>query len=327
MPAATVPATPVPSQPLAPHAELARLHARLLPADGVTERPLPGVLLARASHPELRMPVMYEPGVCFVLQGRKRCRLGHALHQYDPLHYLVASAPLALDCDITASPGEPLLGVVLRVDPGSLSELLLSMDAAHGSSAVPPAGIVTTALTPALLDAVRRLLEALQSDEDARVLGPGIVREIFYRVLTGEQGEALRAALAHRGDFGQIAKVLRRMHDDCAAPVDVPTLAQQAHMSLATFHAKFKTVTATSPMQYLKATRLHRARLLMLQDGLNASSAAARVGYESVSQFSREFKRLFGRTPTDEMDAVRGRLPRRAAAPASTPDPLQLSEA
>lgn len=178
-------------------------------------------------------------------------------------------------------------------------------------------------MTAAMTDAVRRLLEALSSPVDARILGPAIVREIFYRVLTGEQGDSLRAALSHRGEFGQISRAMRRIHRDCAAPLDVATLAKEAHMSAAAFHSKFKAVTSTSPMQYLKATRLHQARLLMLQDGVGVTAAAARVGYESASQFSREFKRLFQRTPSEEMAQLRGaQAPPQRSGTAAFPGPL-----
>jgi len=153
-----------------------------------------------------------------------------------------------------------------------------------------------------------RLLESLQAPLDCRVLGPQIVREICYRVLCGEQSGALRAVAARRGHFSQISKVLRRIHADYAAALDVESLAREASMSVSTFHQNFRDVTSTSPLQYIKSIRLHKARMLMAQEGLNASVAARQVGYESSSQFSREFKRFFGDTPVEQAAKMRAIL-------------------
>ncbi|XQU71490.1 AraC family transcriptional regulator [Cupriavidus sp. H18C1] len=170
----------------------------------------------------------------------------------------------------------------------------------EGARPAEVAGIQSTPLDDRLGDAVVRLLEALTSDMEAAVLGPAILREIYFRVLCGPQGAALRASLAYQSNFGRIGKALRMIHAGYDQPLSVDTLAGAAAMSVAAFHAAFKSVTGTSPLQYIKATRLHKARMLMIQQGLNASVAASRVGYESPSQFSREFKRFFGRSPIDE---------------------------
>jgi AraC-like DNA-binding protein len=149
-------------------------------------------------------------------------------------------------------------------------------------------------------DATVRLLEALLSPCESKLLGSSIVREITYRVLKGEQGGSLRAALTQGGHFGRIAKALRRIHAQYDHQLDVATLASEANMSVPAFHAHFKAVTSTSPIQYIKAMRLHQARLLIIRSGLTAATAAEHVGYESASQFSREFKRMFGRSPLEE---------------------------
>ena len=149
-------------------------------------------------------------------------------------------------------------------------------------------------------DAVFRLLEILESPNDSTILGPSIIKEITYRVLMGEQGRSLRLAFSSDHYLSRVAKVLKLIHSNYHRALDVATLAKEANMSIPTFHVHFKSVTSSTPIQYIKAIRLHQARLLMIRKGVNASQVSAMVGYESPSQFSREFKRYFGRTPVQE---------------------------
>ena len=152
---------------------------------------------------------------------------------------------------------------------------------------------------------VLRLLEALAEPLEAAVLGPALVREVYFRVLTGAQGGAMREALAMRGRFGSIGRVLRTIHAGYATTLDVGQLATEAGMSVATFHDHFRAITATSTMQYVKSTRLHQARLLMLRQGMTAEAASLAVGYASPSQFNRDFKRLFALPPAAEVARMR----------------------
>jgi AraC-like DNA-binding protein len=277
--------------------------------EGIHPTALDGVQLMRAGHPIPRMQVLYEPGIVIVGQGRKRGYLGDQVYTYDAHNYLVLSVPLPFECETEASPQEPMLAVTIRVDLAVLGELLMKMDGAH-DSAVPamPPGIYSTKLDVRLSQATVRLLECLGDPVEARILGPQVVREITYRVLCGEQGGALRAAAALHSRFGQVSRTVQRIHAEFARDLTVEELAHTAGMSPSAFHQNFKAVTSTSPVQYLKTIRLHKARLLMVHEGLRAGMAAERVGYESSSQFSREFKRLFGTSPVEETARMRRML-------------------
>ena len=278
---------------------------KLAPNEGYTLSTLDGVRFMRSDSPLGRTPVLYEPSIVIVCQGRKRGFLGDEIYLYDAQHYLVLSVPLPFSTETEASEAEPMLAISLRLDLTAVADLMLAIDQSQDHTNVAPRGMISTPLGGLLADATLRLLEALASPLEASILGPAIVREICFRVLVGEQGGAMRAALAHEGQFGKIAKALRRIHADYAQTLDVTHMAGDVGMSVPTFHAHFKTVTQTSPIQYIKSTRLHQARLMMIRDGLTAAAASARVGYESPSQFSREFKRFFGRSPVEEVRDVR----------------------
>jgi len=279
--------------------QMAALLARLAPNAGFTQSPLDDVKLMRANGPVARTPALYEPCICILVQGRKCGYLGDTVFSFDASHYLVLSVPLPFLTETDATAEEPLLGLSIRIDRTTLADLLVALESGSIVDAA-PATIMTTPLDARLSSSVLRLLEALASPLEARVLGPALVREICFHVLMGEQGGAMRAALTCQGHFGKIARALRRIHADYAGDLDVGTLAQDAGMSIPAFHAHFKTVTQSSPIQYLKAARLHQARLLMVRSGVTAATASFTVGYESPSQFSREFKRMFGRSPASE---------------------------
>lgn len=291
--------------PLPASIKMVRLLEKLAPNEGYTQSALDSVRLMRSDRPLGRTPVFYEPSIVIVCQGRKLGFLGDEVYIYDAQHYLVLSVPLPFSTETQASPEEPMLAVSIRLDLLELSDLITQIGATGRHPDAPPAGIASTPLAGHLAGATVRLLEVLTDPLDALVLGPGIVREICYRVLTGEQGGAMRAALTHHGRFGRVARALKRIHADYATPLNVAGLAEEAGMSVPAFHANFRTVTQTSPIQYIKSTRLHQARLMMIRDGVTAAAAAGRVGYESASQFSREFKRLFGRTPANEVRDMR----------------------
>jgi AraC-like DNA-binding protein len=285
----------------------------LAPAEGYTLTPLPDVRLLRADRPLSRTPVLYEPGIVIVVQGRKRGLLGDEVFVYDEEHYLVVSVPVPFTMETDASAGEPLLAIYLRLDHAMAAELCIQIDERQGASTATPRGLYASPMEDALSASVLRLLEALANPPEDELLGPALVREIYYRILTGAQGGSLRAALAQQGKFGMVARAIRMIHSRYADALTIDELASEAAMSAPTFHAHFRAMTGTSPMRYVQSTRLHQARLLMLREHTTAARAATAVGYESASQFSREFRRLFGRPPVEEVE----RMKRNFAMPAA----------
>ncbi len=273
--------------------------------DGVADSVLDNVKFVRSGKHLPRHSIIYEPFIMIIAQGRKIVYLGDEIYKYDTENYLVVTTPLPMECETNASPEEPLLGMWIKVDPVMISELLIKMDSTKPLSRSTPRGVYSSKLTRVIKDAVIRLLECLNDPVDGQVLGSQIVREIVYRLLCDEHGEALRLLAVRHGRFSQMAKVLNRIHTDFESKLNIESLAEEANMSISSFHSNFKTVTSTSPIQYIKEIRLQKARLFMVQDGLNATEAASKVGYESASQFSREFKRHFGHTPADEATRMR----------------------
>ena len=273
---------------------------RMATAEGYSESALDGVTFMRCNGALARMPALYEPSIVIVVQGTKRGFHDGKIYTYDANHYLVVSVPLPFEVETQATAEEPLLGLIIRVDFALAAELMLNLKESvlDQGEELPP--LFASRVDAKLDDAVFRLLEILESPNDSTILGPSIIKEITYRVLTGEQGRSLRLAFSSDHYLSRVAKVLKLIHSNYHRALDVATLAKEANMSVPTFHVHFKSVTSSTPIQYIKAIRLHQARLLMIRKGVNASQVSAMVGYESPSQFSREFKRYFGRTPVQE---------------------------
>ncbi len=287
---------------------LAELLGDLARGEGFSPSRLPGVKFMRSTSPIVRGQVSYDPSIVIVAQGRKRGYLGGQTFTYDANHYLVLSVPLPFECETVASPDGPLLGISIGVTPAVVAEIMMEMEKALPIPMGKPQAIRANPLDDRMYDAAIRLVRALGSADEARILAPQVVREITYRVLCGEEGGTLRALAAPHTHFGQISRALQRIHTDYATPIDMASLASEAGMSISTFHAHFKAVTSSPPLQYLKTIRLHKARMLMVNEGQTASSACRLVGYESASQFNREFKRFFGDTPAAVAEELRRSL-------------------
>ncbi|CAG0960513.1 RCS-specific HTH-type transcriptional activator RclR [Phycisphaerales bacterium] len=289
--------------------DMVRLIDSLAVREGTHETSLPGVWVSRRTNSEPRHPAIYQALLIFLAQGAKEVYLEDEVLRYDADHYLALALPVPVECEILkASPKEPLLAVSLVVDPAMLAEILISLDEPTTFDGALPRGIYASRTSPELRSTVVRLLECLHSPVDSRILGKQIVREIVYRVLRDEPGDALRALATRNDQFMRIARVVQQIQAEYGTSLSVEDMAKRANMGVSTFHHNFKAVTGKSPLQYLKSIRLHRARLMMVHAGHNAGTAAAAVGYESPSQFGREFKRMFGESPAEETAAIRARL-------------------
>lgn len=290
---------------------LAALLDRLTSSDGISRSCLDGVSFGRVTHSHPRSPVLYEPSIYVVARGRKVGFIGQRTVTYDANNYLVLAAPLPFECQTEPGPDGPMLGLSVRVAPGLISDLASRMPPQRQQMPTQaPECVEATPLDLALSDAAVRLVECLSSPVEAEILGPGIVREIVYRALCGPQGHVLLAMIARQGQTSQINSALRWIHARYAEPFSVGQIAGEVGMSVSAFHHRFKAATASSPVQYLKSVRLHKARDLIVNEGVGAAQAALSVGYESASQFSREFKRFFGASPSDEARRMRAFISR-----------------
>ncbi|MEM9593014.1 MAG: AraC family transcriptional regulator [Acidobacteriota bacterium] len=270
---------------------------------GFIDTPLEGVRFFRATQPVPLSPLLYETGIIIVGQGYKVAHLDGRSFRYDAEQYLIVSVPLPMDCETHASEDQPLLGIFLDIDVVKVREIIAAVQGRGGISPEPSRslqrGVEPASLDDAMLEATARLLHCLRNPIDVRVLGPAMVTEILYRALLGPHGPTLYALTEQRTPYARIARALSFAHQRYSEPISVDALARQATMSPSAFHRSFKRVTGASPLQYVKAVRLHKARGLLVGGGMTVSDAAFQVGYGSPAQFSREFKRFFGATPSE----------------------------
>jgi AraC-like DNA-binding protein len=282
-----------------------------LPADGKLATEVAGLTLIRTSNQTLSMPVVYTPKLFVIAQGKKDVIAGNQCIQFDAYHYLLLTVPLPIYGRITqASVVHPFLAINLNLDMALVRELVQQMNGGeltnNSDIAKADRAIQLHSLDDTLLEVMHRLLDTVSNPESARILGKMALKEIYYRLLTRKEGVLLRAfAQQDRYNF-RIAKVLDYIQANLQDSLSVEELAEMANMSASSFHEHFKKVTDTSPQQYIKSLRLDEARRRLVEEGINVSEAAYRVGYASPSQFSREFKRLFGVSPKHAVAPVGG---------------------
>ncbi len=283
--------------------KLARLKVLLLDRlseQGVVETGVPGVSIFRRDEAYKQRSQLYAAQIILLAQGRKDIYWGNRRFVYDPGHYYVQTVPLPVVCEAIVENEEPILGLIIQLDPQVIREMLSNLESLPPPQDNSVVSLYSASTTETILDAALRLLECLGSRNETKVLGQVFLKELLFRVLCGEKGEALRElALSQRG-VSQVTQAIHKIHEEYAKPLDIPSMAREAGMSTTAFYSVFKSVTSTSPLQYIKNIRLHKAKELIQQEGEKAYEAALRVGYESASQFSREYKRCFGTPPAKD---------------------------
>ena len=284
-------------------AQLAEIITRHAPATGMYGTPLPCLSLFRADRPTLPIPSVYEASLCLIAQGAKRVSIGEHSLVYDASHYLLVSVDLPLTGHIIeAAPDAPYLCCKIDLDLPALADLII----AHGGQAVaePRPVLAVYPSDPDLIDAACRLVRLLERPDSIPALAPLIEREILYRLLVGPHGATLRQLAAADSHLHQVSRAIARIREEFRHRLRVREIAAEAGMSESSLHKHFKAVTRMTPLEYQKQLRLQEARRLMLTEGANAGSAGFAVGYDSPSQFSREYRRLFGAPPRQDVEGL-----------------------
>ena len=294
--------------PPSTHDQCAALAGQLAPRLGYNQTGLGCIRILRTEAVLNDIPVLYKPGAVFVLQGSKHGILDGKIYLYDEHHYLAVSVPVPFRMTSTASPRRPLLAVYLEFDMQMAAEIATQLEKLAGPARVKPKGLFSSRMDSSIEDVLLRLLTVLGSPVEVAVLGDSILRELHYRVMSGPQGGAVIAALQRKGTSGKLVESLAWLRKNYGSEITVADLARAVGMSVPSYHVHFKELTGSSPMQYVKAMRLHEARLMIARQTATIAEVAASVGYVSPAQFSRDFRRHFGRTASEEAKWVRHHL-------------------
>lgn len=286
--------------------EFAALVDRNVSEDGVHPTAIPRASLIRSSHPTEPLHAVHQPAVCFVAQGRKQVMVGDAIHVYDAAKYLVVSVEVPIVGQILeAKPSRPYLCLRLDLDPVAIGALMLDAGVTPARDSAPVSALSLSPLSAELLDAVVRLTRLLTAPQEIPIMAPLIEREIHFRLLLGDQISHLRQIALAESRMQQVNRAIAWIKENFREPFSVDAVAGEARMSPSAFHQHFKAVTSMSPLQYQKQLRLQEARRLILTQTFDAAASGHAVGYDSPSQFSREYKRLFGAPPARDAAKLR----------------------
>ena len=286
--------------------ELADLIFRHAPQDGSFTTGVEALFVSRYSQPSDFSPSLPKPALCIMAQGRKEVRLPHQYFAYDPLNYLVVSVSMPISGRVLEiSPEHPVLALRLDIDPAEIATLISEAGPMGVPSRPTGRGLYVEPIDPLMLDALLRLTRLLDTPKDIAMLAPLIRREILYRLLRSPQGHRLYQIASENSQNHRVSRAISWLNGNFEQPLRIDSLAREANLSVSTLHHRFKAMTAMSPLQYQKQLRLNEARRLMLSEGLDASAAGYRVGYESPSQFSREYSRQFGAPPVRDLARLR----------------------
>lgn len=287
---------------------LARMSG-LLPHDGIVES-FPGFFLSRLTKPTESTQPIYQPCLCFVVQGSKRALLGSEVYRYDPGHYLVFTVDLPVVFHVDeASEDVPYFGLRLNLDPAIVAAVLVESGAETIQREEDVQAINVEAIDAYLLDAVVRLVRLIDSPDEQRLLAPLAIREIVYRLLANGQASRLGHLITSAGETSRISGAIGYLREHFREPLKIEAIAREVGMSVSGFHHHFKSITSLSPLQFQKQMRLQEARRVMLVEDMDAATAGFSVGYEDPSYFSRDYKRLFGAPPRHDIANLRTKLP------------------
>ncbi len=289
--------------------KLAKLIERWTGNANQYDTPISGLRFSRWTTPTPPTSYTHNPSICLIAQGRKRVLLGEESFIYDANHFLISSVDLPIIANIIeASEEQPYLGLIMELDLTEISQLIVDSELAFTQSKEAQKGIAVGELSESLLDAFVRLAELLDEGQNIKILAPIIKREIFYRLLMSEQGTRLHQIVTAGSHSHQIAKAIDWLKNNFVKPLSVGDLASYTGMSKSSFYTHFRSMTSMTPLQFQKKLRLSEARRLMLTENLDAMAATFKVGYESPSQFSREYSRLFGAPPSKDIKSLRENL-------------------